>query len=223
MKHHFEKEFDKIREKIIFMGTAVEQQLFKAIDSLLGNNEKAANEVVQADAEIDKLEISIDNLCVTLFAKFQPIAFDLRFLTAVIKINNDFERIGDQAVSIAKRALYLIPRPGLRTDISSMAKLAREMFHLVIDALVNNNTEFANKVLRLEKAMDNLELDAFHKIVPIMKEDPKNIKRGLHLLLTVRCLERIGDLCTNVAEDIIFYMQARDIRHLGAGDVNHSG
>jgi phosphate transport system protein len=217
-KHFFDEEYDKLRQHIITMGTEVEQQLYRAIDAHLNYDEQAADCVISYDQAIDKMEVEIDDLCVKLFAKLQPIAYDLRFLTSVIKINNDFERIGDQAVSIARHALYLIPRPRLTVDLSPMAALAKEMVHRVVDALVNNNITFAQEVLVLEERMDKFEVDYMGEIISVMKEDPKNIKRGISFMFITRCLEKAGDLSTNVAEDIVFYMNAKDIRHMKSGE-----
>ncbi|OGJ87884.1 MAG: phosphate transport system regulatory protein PhoU [Candidatus Raymondbacteria bacterium RifOxyA12_full_50_37] len=212
-KHYFDVEYEHLRNAIVTMGIEVEQHLFKAIDAHLQYNEALADTVVSYDHVIDKMEMEVDDLCVKLFAKLQPMAFDLRFLASVIKINNDFERIGDQAVSIARHSLYLIPRPRLSVDLTPMTMLAKEMVHHVIDALVNNNIYFAQDVLVMEENMDRFLMEYMGSIEAIMKQDPKNVRRGINLLFITRCLERIGDLTTNVAEDIVFYMNAKDIRH----------
>ena len=214
MKHFFDVEYENLRRHIITMGTEVEQQVYRSIDALLNYDEKLADFVVAKDNDIDKMEIENDDLCVRLFAKLQPIASDLRFITSVVKINNDFERVADQAVSIARHSLYLISRPRLVVDLLPMINLAKDMFHKTVDALVHNNIEFAEDVLLLEEKMDKFEVEYTGRIVSIMKEDPKNVKRGISLLFITRCLERIGDLSTNVAEDIVFYMKAKDIRHI---------
>ncbi|OGS34847.1 MAG: phosphate transport system regulatory protein PhoU [Elusimicrobia bacterium RIFOXYB2_FULL_49_7] len=212
-RHFFDTEYDALRQHIITMATEVEQQFFRALDAHQNYDEQAAEGVVNGDQKIDRMEMEIDEHCVNLFAKLQPIATDLRFLTSVIKINNDFERLGDQAVSIARHTLYLAPRPRLHLDISPMASLAKEMVHRVIDALVNNNTYFAEEVLLLEERMDKFEIDFMSEILAVMKEDAKNIKRGVSFIFITRCLEKVGDLSTNIAEDIVFYMKAKDIRH----------
>ncbi len=212
---HFEKEFESIRQNIITMGSEVEKQLSMVIDSLINGNEENAEKVIANDERIDAMEIDNDNFSITLFAKFQPTAFDLRFIASVIKINNDFERIGDQAVNIAKKALYILPRPELHINITPMALLAKEMVHLSVDSLIRDDTGFAEKILAKEKEMDEYQIEYTQQIVHIMKEDPKNIKRALNVLLMIRCFERIGDLATNVAEDIIYYVKAKDIRHSG--------
>jgi len=212
-KHFFDEEYEKLRRHIVTMGSEVEQQLYRAIDAHLRYDEQAADYVISYDQAIDKMEMEVDDLCVKLFAKLQPIAFDLRFLTSVIKINNDFERLGDQAVNIAKHSLYLIPRPRLEIDLTPMANLAKEMTHRIVDGLVHNNTYFAQEVLLLEERMDKYEVDYMNTIVSFMKEDAKNIKRGISFLFIMRALEKAGDLAANVAEDIIFYMNAKDIRH----------
>ena len=128
--------------------------------------------------------------------------------------------MADQAVSISRYALYLIPRPRLTVDLSPMAALAKEMAHKVIDALVNNNIYFAQDVLAMEEQMDKYAVEYMQQIVGVMKEDSKNVKRGINLLFVSRCLERIGDLATNVAEDIVFYMNAQDIRHSKPSDAD---
>lgn len=213
LKHFFDEEYDKLRQSIIVMGTEVEQQLYRSVDAFLKYDESASEQVIAYDQTIDRMEISVDDLCVKLFAKLQPIAYDLRFLTAVVRINNDFERIGDQAVGIGRHTLYLVPRPRLPVDLSPMAALAKEMVHRVVDALVNNSTAFAEEVLVLEERMDKFEIDNMSRIISVMKEDPRNVKRGISLLFIMRCLEKAGDLAVNVAEDIVFYMNAKDIRH----------
>ncbi|MFH0920429.1 MAG: phosphate signaling complex protein PhoU [Fibrobacterota bacterium] len=213
MKHFFDLEYENLRRQVITMATEVEQQLFRAIDAHLEYDEQGSDLVVAYDQHIDRMEMEVDDACVKLFAKLQPIAFDLRFLTSAIKINNDLERVGDQAVGIARHSLYLIPRPRLSIDLRPMSDLAKTMFHRVVDALVNNNIYFAQEVLMLEERMDKYEVDYMGEIMSVMKADPKNIKRGISYLLIMRCLEKTGDLATNIAEDIVYYMNAKDIRH----------
>jgi phosphate transport system protein len=222
MKHFFDVEYENLRRHIITMGTEVEQQVYRSVDALLNYDEQLSDAVIAKDNDIDRMEIENDDLCVRLFAKLQPIASDLRFITSVVKINNDFERIADQAVSIARHTLYLTSRPRLTIDIIPMTDLAKEMVHRTVDALVNNNTVFAEDVLLLEERMDKFEVEYMSQIVSIMKEDPRNIKRGISLLFITRCLEKIGDLSTNVAEDIVFYMKAKDIRHMHSSEAPRS-
>lgn len=220
MVQFFESEYDNLRTKIISLGAFIEKQFGMTTDALLEMNEEKGRQVVQMDDDVDNMEIEIDDLAITLFAKYQPVACDLRFIAAVIKINNDFERIGDQAVNISKRISYLVPRPDLSINLKPMTDLAQEMLHLANEALVNNDITAARKILEKEGQMDDLQLEYYTKVTEIMKADTKNVKRGLNFMFIVKSLERIGDHATNIAEDIIYYVKAKDIRHKDSGEIS---
>ncbi|MFH1762394.1 MAG: phosphate signaling complex protein PhoU [bacterium] len=219
---YFETEYENLRKRIITMAAEVEQQMNRFIQAYTNRDEGLAEQIIYQDSKIDVLQMEIDELCVTLFAKFQPMAHDLRFVVAVIKINNDLERIADEIANITRRLAYLLPRPRLKADLMPMAALAQEMLHLVVDALVNDRLEYCDLVLEKEKRMDDFLVRNNNMIIDIMKQESGNIKRGFNLIMMAKCLERIGDLTTNVAEDIIYYIKAKDIRHsrgqVGNGD-----
>ncbi|HEY6865750.1 MAG TPA: phosphate signaling complex protein PhoU, partial [Candidatus Eisenbacteria bacterium] len=174
-----------------------------------------AREVLADDKLIDRLELDIDDRCLRLLALQQPLARDLRFITAALKISNDLERVGDHAVNIAGSALRLAEQPQLKplVDIPRMAELACGMLHEALDAFVGADAETARRICRRDDEVDNLNRQLFRELISYMIEDPATITRAMELILVARNLERVGDMATNVAEEVVFIAEARVIKH----------
>lgn len=221
MERHLDQQLDHIRRNLLHMGGLVEQMIAKATHGLVERDEGAIAEVIHQDLEVDRLELDLDEACHATLARNQPTAIDLRFLIAVMKITNDLERIGDSAVNIAQSAHKLMEEAPLKPyiDLPKMSSLVRGMVRESLDAFVRRDAELATKVLRADDAIDALYRQLFRELLTFMIEDPKTISRSLHLLLIARNFERIADHATNIAEDVIYYVEGRDVRHALARSV----
>jgi phosphate transport system protein len=217
MERHFEKELQALRERLLVMGGLAETMIHLGIRALVERDESLAQTVLAHEEEMDLLCIEIDDRCFTLLALRQPMASDLRFLVAAIKINSDLERIADQAVSIALRATALIREPELKPliDIPRMARLAQEMVRQSLDAFVRRDPELARRVIDGDDAVDSLRDQVFRELLTYMMGDPATIPRALALILVSRNLERIADHATNIAEDVIYIVRGEDVRERG--------
>jgi phosphate transport system protein len=214
-RHHFEAELQALRNQLLTMGGLVEERVHRAVQSLIHRREEEAQRIIAADNEINDLQMDIDNRSLKLLATQSPLAVDLRLITSAMKINADLERIGDQAVNIAESALVLIPQPPLKPliDIPRMAMIAEKMIRDSLDAFVKKDPELARDVLRRDDEVDELKDQVFRELLTYMMADPGTIQRALSLILISRNLERIADHATNIAEDVIFITEARDVRH----------
>ncbi|MCM2257898.1 MAG: phosphate signaling complex protein PhoU [Vicinamibacteria bacterium] len=214
-RYHFEEGLGTIKQRLLSMGGHVEERLTEAVKALMERRQDLAERVARGDHEINQLQIEIDDRCLKLLALQQPMASDLRFITAAMKINADLERIGDQAVNIAQNALKVINQAPLRPliDIPRMAELALRMTRDALDAFVRRDPELARQVLLRDDEVDNLKDHVFRVLLTHMMADPGTIERALGLILISRNLERIADHATNIAEDVIFLVEARDVRH----------
>ena len=197
------------------MAGLVEQMIADAMNALIDRDQDRANGVIAADKGIDLLEKEIDEACHAVLVRRQPTAVDLRFLVAVMKINNDLERMGDSAVNIAEAVEVLNREPPLKPyiDLPRMAELVREMVRRSLDAFVERSSAKALAVCASDDAIDGFYKQLFRELLTYMIENPKNVTRALHLLLISRNLERIADHATNISEDVIYYVEGRDIRH----------
>jgi phosphate transport system protein len=215
LERHFERDLEALKEQLLRMGGRAEAIVFKAVESLRRRDERLAHEVLADDRLIDQLEIDIDGRCVSLLALQQPMARDLRFITAALKISNDLERVGDHGVNIAGSAVRLSgqPEPKPLVDIPRMAELAGGMLHESLDAFVRHDAETARRICLRDDAVDQLNRQVFHELLNTMMEDPTTITRGMELILVARNLERVADLATNVAEEVVFIAEARVIKH----------
>ena len=215
MQISFDEELGTLKEKILLMGSKVEEAIRLAMKSLVDRDSKLARQVIQADRDVNDLEIEIDEICHRLLALHQPMASDMRFITSAMKINSDLERIGDLAVNISERALTLNEVAPLKPfiDIPHMAKIAQEMVKVSLDSLVNKDPNAAKQVCERDDEVDNLNDQIIRELISYMLEDRANIKRALDLILVSRYLERVADHATNVAEDVIYMVQGKDIRH----------
>jgi phosphate transport system protein len=174
-----------------------------------------AQKTIASDDAVNDLELVIDEMCLKLLALRQPMAIDLRFITAAMKIVTDLERMGDQAVNIAERALSLNQEPQLKPyiDIPRMAEIAQSMVKDVLDAFVNRDPKLARSVCEKDDVVDGLNDQVVRELLTYMMSDPKAIPRAVHLMIVSRCLERIADHATNIAEDVIFMVDALVIKH----------
>ena len=214
-RHHFESELQALKNQLLTMGALVEERVHRAVQSLINRREEEAERIIASDAEVNDLQIDIDERCLRLLATQTPLAVDLRLITSAMKINADLERVGDQAVNIAENVLKLLPQPPLKPliDIPRMAAIAEKMIRDSLDAFVRRDPELARDVLRRDDEVDELKDQVFRELLTYMMADPGTIHRALALILISRNLERIGDHATNIAEDVIFIMEAKDVRH----------
>ena len=197
------------------MGGRSEAIVLKAVEALRRRDARLADEVFADDKLIDQLEIDIDARCVALLALQQPLASDLRFITAALKISNDLERVGDHAVNIAGGAKKLAEQPELKplVDIPRMADLATAMLRDALDAFVRRDAETARRLCSRDDDVDQLNRQVFRELLSYMLENPSTITRAMELILVARNLERVADLATNVAEEVVFITEARIIKH----------
>ena len=215
MERRFEQQIDQLKQQLLLMSGRAEGIIRKALESLARRDPVLAAEVLADDKLIDRMEIDIEERCLRLLALQQPLARDLRFITAVLKINNDLERVGDHAVNIAGSAARLAPAPHLQplVDIPRLAKLAGGMLHDALDAFVRRDTERARRLCREDDAVDLLNRQVFDELIRYMTADPSAVPRAMELILVSRNLERVADLATNIAEEVVFIAEARIIKH----------
>jgi phosphate transport system protein len=212
---HFQQELELLKGKLLEMSALVESAVYRSVQGVVEKNEELAQQVLKNEARINQLEIEIDDMAISLLVLQQPVAADLRLITAAIKINNDLERMGDLAVNIAESALSLMKDPVIRPliDIPHIAGLAQSMVRKALDAFVNRDTELARSVLAADDAVDNMRTANYHELISFMENNPQQISQALYLLSVVRNLERIADHATNIAEDVLFLVKGIDVRH----------
>jgi phosphate transport system protein len=212
----FEEDLKKLREDILYMGGLVEDQIQKAVKSLVDRDSPLAEMIIERDHEVNRLDVEIDELCIRLLALRQPAARDLRFITTALKITTDLERIGDMAVNICERALELSREPQLKPyiDIPRMAQISQRMIRESLDAFVREDTDLALKVCKDDQEVDDLNSQIFRETVSFMIEDPHTINRAMKIGFISKYLERIADHATNIAEMVIFMVKGKSIRHI---------
>ena len=215
MERHFHEELKELNKQLLRMSALVEESISHSVKALVERKDELSGEVIKRDEAINMLEIEIDELCLKLLALYQPEAVDLRFITSAMRINSDLERIGDQAVNIAERTQEIIKQPLLKPliDIPRMATLAQKMVKDSIDALVNKDEASARDVCKRDDEVDGLNDQVFRELLTYMMQDPKTIKRAVEFILVGRHLERIADLATNIAEDVIYFVKGKTIKH----------
>ena len=215
MERQFDEELNTLKEKLMQMATLAEEAIALAVKSLKERNADFAHQVFQGEETLNRLDIEIDNLGMQLFALRQPMATDLRLITATMRIAVELERIGDLAVNIAQRSLVLLKHPPLKPliDIPRMAELAQQMVKDAIDAFVHNNDVLAKNVCERDDEVDNLNDQIFRELLTYMMQDPKTIEKAVGLILVGRHLERIADLATNIGEDVIYLVKGKTIKH----------
>ncbi|MBI3001270.1 MAG: phosphate signaling complex protein PhoU [Deltaproteobacteria bacterium] len=212
----YEEELKKLREDILYMGGLVEDQIQKAVSSLVQRDSQLAETIIDRDHEVNRLDVGIDDLCIRLLALHQPAGKDLRFITTALKITTDLERIGDMAVNICERALELNREPQLKPyiDIPRMANIAERMIHESLDAFVREDTDLALKVCKDDQEVDDLNSQVFRETITFMIADPQTINRAMKITSVSKYLERIADHATNLAEMVVFMVKGKSIRHL---------
>jgi phosphate transport system protein len=212
---HFREELDELQKQLLEMAGLVESAIHQSIDALVRRDEQDAKEVLWKEALINQKDIEIDEFATRLLALYQPMARDMRFLTAVIKMNGDLERMGDLAVNITQRALSLMHDAPVKplVDIPRMASLAEGMVRSSLDALVKRDEALARTVLLSDDEVDRLRDAAYKELVAFMQEERTTIPRAVDLMFIAHNLERIADHATNIAEDVLFLMKGIDVRH----------
>ena len=212
---HFQEELEQLKRRLLEMGGLAEEQVRVAIKALVDRDETLIERGITGDGPVNAMHIEIDDRCFTLLALFQPMAADLRAIVAAVKINTDLERVGDLAVNIAEAAERYIERPPVKKliDIPRMAGIAQRMLRDALDAFVRRDVDLAQHVLDEDDTLDELKTQIFRELLTYMLQDPTTIEPALDLILISRHLERIGDHATNIAEDVIFIVSARDVRH----------
>ena len=211
----YDLELNEIREKLLEMGGKVEVMIANAMKSLVERDSKLADETIAFDHHINHMEVMIDEKCLQVLALRQPAARDLRFLTLALKIVTDLERIGDQCRNIAKRAKELNEEPPLKPyiDLPRMAVAAATMVREALDAFVKGDADLALKVCKDDAFVDNLNDQIQRELLVFMMSDPTTISRAIKVNYISKCLERVADHATNVAEMVIFMVKGKDIRH----------
>jgi phosphate transport system protein len=212
---HFREELEELQSKLLEMGGLVEAAIHNSVLALVDRDEDKAKDVMWNEALINQKEIEIDELATRMLALFQPMARDLRFITAVIKINNDLERMGDLAVNITERALTLMREPAVKPliDIPRIADLAESMVHRALDAFAKHDADMARDVLLSDDAVDRLRDAVYDELLTFMQEERSTINRAVSLMFIAQNLERIADHSTNIAEDVLFAVKGVDVRH----------
>ena len=223
METHFHKELQDLKEDLLRMAALVEEAINTAIQSLVKRDSNLAKKTFEGEDRINGMEIDIEDKCLTLLALRQPMAADLRFITSAMKIITDLERMGDQAVNIAERAISLNQEPQLKPylDIPRMAEITQSMVKDVLGAFVTQDSKLARSVCERDDLVDGLNNQVFRELLTFMMSDPQTITRAVHLMIVCRCLERIADHATNIAEDVIFMVDGRVIKH--HADVKEEG
>lgn len=204
-----------INDRLRAMAHRVEAMIADAMLALTDRDEALARKVMADDLEINRMEIDTDELCLRTLARWQPMASDLRFLTLAMKMVTDLERIGDLAVNIAERAIDLSREPplGEYVELPRMAQITREMLRDAIECFVDRDAVKASRVIERDDEVDALYVKIFQELLNMMRADPANIHRGIHVQSVAKWIERIGDHATNLAEEIIFMVEGQDVRH----------
>ena len=215
MTKYFQRELEKIKKRILSLGSLVEERVRIVTKAIEERNADTAQDIIRLDYEIDESEVEVEEECLKILALHQPVAIDLRFLIAVIKINSDLERIGDQAVNIAQRVVSIAKRQNVAFyfDYSGMAQKAANMLKMSLDALVNLDVDLGFKVVMMDDEVDAIQKDAYDQIKKAIQEDSHHITYLINLFLISRHLERIGDHATNIAEEVIYLIEGDIIRH----------
>ncbi len=215
MPKHLQTELDQLKKELLHIAAMVEGAIEKALVALVERRSCLAQEVIDNDYLINDAEVRIEEECLKIMALYQPVATDLRFVVTVLKVNNDIERVGDLAVNIAERALYLAQREALpiSVDFSGMIADVKVMLSGSLDALTNRDTKLARQIIAMDDLVDEANYKMYTEIRRAMGKDSAIIKRALHLLSCSRHLERIADLATNICEDVVYMVEGEVIRH----------
>jgi phosphate transport system protein len=212
---HLHRDMDQLKKELLATGGMVEQAIRRATQALHERRGDIADEIIAGDAEIDRREVDVEEMALKILALHQPVAVDLRFIAVVMKSNNDLERMADYAVNIAERAAFLVERPPLRLPgrLEEMAEVAMGMVRDSLDSFVNGDAAAAWRVVARDDVVDRYNVEVIDELRRTMEGDPETVERALHLFSVSRYLERIGDLATNIAEDVIYLVEGRIVRH----------
>ncbi len=215
MSVHMRREIDNLKGRLLSMAARIEDVLARSVAALSRRDGPAAQAIIDGDAQIDRLEVEVEEDCLKILALYQPVAADLRFVVAVLKMNNDLERMGDLAVNIAERTLDLIRQPRLKPliDIPRMAAAAQRMVRDVLTAFIERDADLARDICRRDSEVDQLNDQVFRELLTYMMQDSTTIARAVDLILVGRNLERIADHATNIAEDVIYLVEGKTIKH----------
>ena len=215
MPIHLHRDLERLAREVLSLGALVEEATNHAIEALIHRRAELAETVLQGDDRIDRREVEVEIDCLKMLALHQPVAADLRYIVAILKVNNDLERMGDLAVNVAERARYLATHDPLTVDLDfeAMGELVKRMVRDCLDALVRRDVEAARRVMSDDDRVDEINRAMFDVLQASMQEDPKNVKRAVHMLSASRHLERIADVATNIAEDVVFMVDGEVVRH----------
>lgn len=214
MTRHIERQIESLKERILRVGTLVEEAISKAITALINRDVPLAHRVMANDEEIDRMEVEVEEECLKILALYQPVAADLRFVVAVLKINNDLERMGDLAKNIAKRMTQLQGQDfELPPEIRSMAMQAQEMVKQCLDAVVRGDPVLARQVRDEDDAVDDARQRIQRRVMAGIKADPENAESLLRINSVSKHIERIADMATNIAEDVVYMVEGDIVRH----------
>jgi phosphate transport system protein len=212
---HFAAQLEELKASVLTMGGLAEERLRVALRALIDRNHVVLADVVSGDSRINKLQIEIDDRCFKLLALYQPVAVDLRTIVSALKINDDLERVGDLVVNLGEAAQRYLLHPPVKPliDLPRMGELALKMLREALDAFVSKDVSAARRVLMQDDWLDALKDQILRELLTFMLGDSRTIEPGMDLILMSRHLERVGDHATNIAEDVIFIVEARDVRH----------
>jgi phosphate transport system protein len=212
---HFQDEMDELKTRLAAMAGLAEEAVRTAVGALLERDAAKALRVVQEDNAVDDLEVECEGRCVSLLALQQPMARDLRFITAAMKVSSDLERVGDHAVNIAQTVQWLVESPLFPAlpEIEEMVRVSTQMLKDSLDAFIRGDTKLAREILKRDDRVDELHENTFRILLTHMMEDPRRISAGMDLLLVSGNLERIADLATNVSEEVIYMVDGRIVKH----------
>lgn len=215
MDRHFDEELQKVKKHLLEMAVMVEEEITKALEALKKKNDRMAAEVKEIDHEVDKYEIAIEDQCIELIARHQPVGTDLRFLVGVIKMNNDLERMGDHAVNIADQVGYILKQVHHKpvANIWAMAKEVKAMLRDSVESFVNNDPDRAQHVCERDSTVDRMRDETIRILLTHMLEEPEQVGSAISYVLVAKNLERIADLSTNICEDVVYITEARVIKH----------
>lgn len=215
MPRHLQREIDNLKKQLLVMGSVVEDMVYLATKSVVQRDDRMAKEIIARDPQVDQMEVEIEEECLKILALHQPVAIDLRFIIAVLKINSDLERVGDLAVNIAERSIYLATQENVffAPVISEMATKVESMLSQSIDSLVNMDVRLAHKVRASDDNIDELNRKMYSMVKEELVARPDDVNSLLHSLSVGRHLERMADHATNIAEDVVYLVAAEIVRH----------
>jgi phosphate transport system protein len=211
----YEQQLRTLKEKLLLMSHRAEMAIYDATRALVERRPSLAERVINEDDELDRLELEVDDLCFEILAREQPVASDLRFIATAIKIVGDIERIGDNGVNIARRAIEIMNEPELQPiiDVPVMALAAQRILKDSLDAFINEDAELAQRAIESDRYINDVSEQMFRELLTYMFEDPSTVSRALRLMFVARNLERVGDHAANIAEMVVFLVRGEDIRH----------